>query len=288
MRKYLTISLLLNCFFHAMTFAHEEPAKTLREKQDKEKERRRIASQKIHTVIATKTVFDTTGTTTASFRYLETEYLENGCLSSITLFEPNGATQLMVRYEYDRNHNMTVDADYDSIGRLIEKAVYCYDDSGRVTGSTNYKKDSIDSRFVYVSQYAQSSVCFYKYAPNDSLEYRIDYYYSKPLCQGLLMDAYKYIPGGDTSVHAEYVYNAMNQLIRKNVYGLKGKLTHLFDYDYDDAGNRKRITKILSGGNIEWTQEFTHDSTANTKSLTVFDSKRRKITELKYDYNCFE
>lgn len=288
MIKSITFSVLFSLLFYGAVLAHEEPAKTIREKQDKETESRRIASQKIHTVIATKTVFDTTGTPTESFRYLETAYHTNGLVSSVTLLEPNGAKKIIVRYAYDSNNNMTVDGDYDSAGALIEKAVYSYDDSGRVTGSVNYKDGRIDSRFIYESRPAQSAVCFYKYIGTDSLEYRIDYYYQAPLNRGLLTDAYKYVPGGDTSVHAAYAYGKSDKVMQKTVYGPQRKMMFRFDYAYDDAGNRTKIAKILPDGSAEWTQEFMYDQSGNVTLLTIYDSKKRKTTELRYTYHRFE
>jgi len=290
--KFLKIIFLFIFLFliTSKTFSHEEPAKTLKEKKDKEKESQKVLLSQIKSSVVYKYFFKDNIISEEKYKYIESEYNEAGYIKSVVFYDSTGAVDKKVIYEYDENNNMIIDADYDSKGVLKEKIIYSYDENGLVTGAVNMKEDKTDSRFVYVRNLRKNSVDLYKYNIENVLEYKIDYLYYGQYENSILIEVIKYVPGKDTLMRVEYNYYPFQpgehsgRVKEKVIFGNDNFLMHKFEYKYTESGNIETIKKILPDNKIELTQKYNYDESNNIKQVVVYNPDSLIISKTTYTY----
>lgn len=285
MKKFLLV--LLTLFIAVNLPAHEEPAKTIKEKREKEQERLRIKKLGIKSSTVWQYILSSDETASKKYKYLVSEYNPDGTLHSLIQYDTAGIVVLKVKYDYDDQYNMITDADYDKNDKILEKIEYRYDNSGRVAGSLNYKGTKIDSRFEYKQNPGNNSVDFYKYDSQNKLEYRIDYVYTGNIDNGQLSEIYKCEVTGDTSMSVTYTYFPSGKVKEKFVFVQNKVLLHKFEYMWDDNGYRKEIKKILPGEKIGFIQQFKCDKNGNYLKVNVYDSGKKLTSKTEYEYTYY-
>lgn len=262
----------------SVLMAHEEPPRTLREKEQKIEEANRIKKLGIRSSVAWKTINE------KKTKYLVTDYDENGFILSISLFKDDGSIETRVAYVFDERGNMILDSDYNSDGVLIEKIEYAFDRKGRVKASTNYEGDKIDSSFSYEFNDIGDTVIFRKYKANEELEYLIDYRYAGKADKTDLVEVKKYKPSGELMLYVTYEYSDDGSIKTKSVYGPDMALVHKFSYVYEH-GLRVQIIKILPEEKISFIQNFKYDELGNVLQVTALDAENKITSQINYEYN---
>lgn len=270
--------LFLSLVTLSVLMAHEEPPRTLREKEQKIEEASRIKKLGVRTATAWKTVNE------KKIKYLVTDYDENGFISSMSLFKEDGSIETKAVYVFDERGNMILDSDYNSEGVLVEKIEYAFDRKGRVKASTNYEGDKIDSSFSYEFNDLNDTVVFKKYKATEELEYLIDYRYAGKADKTDLIEVKKYRPSGELMLYVEYEYSDDGNIKTKSVYGADMALVHKFSYVYEN-GLRVQIIKILPEEKIGFIQNFKYDEFGNVLQITALDAENKITSQINYEYN---
>ncbi|MEI6092543.1 MAG: hypothetical protein WCQ47_02535 [bacterium] len=257
--------------------AHEEPPKTLREKELAITEANKIKALNIKSSVAWKVVNNN------KFKYLQTKYDEDGFVSSIILFKEDGTVDSKEVYDRDERGNMFLYSNYDSNDQIVEQIEYAFDRKGRVKASTNYENKKIDSSFSYEFNDLNNTVVFKKYKATEELEYSIDYIYSGKADITDLVDVKKYNPFGKLELSVVYEYSEDGKITAKTVYSSDSALVHKFLYVYEND-LKAQITKILPENKIGFVQNFKYDDNGKLLQITALDADNKVTSQIDYDY----
>ncbi len=117
--------------------AHEEPAKTLKEKREKEQNRKKILAERIGSTTVFKHTINNGVVDTIKEVFMTTRFDQKGNIASMSVFKSSHSLDYEVVFTYDYNNNMLTDTDYNSSGQMVENIQYTYDMEGRVKQQLN-------------------------------------------------------------------------------------------------------------------------------------------------------
>jgi len=280
---FFLITIIINNSFLS---AHEEPAKTIKEKQIREKDRREIMSLKIqsYTVWNYSVVKGTPDD--RKEKYLVTEYDKKGNIYSMTAYKPGDSLDYKVIFTYDQDNNMITDTDHDASGAISEDIKYFYDGSGRVKEQLNYNKgNEFDSKFTYEIDNKNLTVLFTKFKPQDKIEYQIIYKYSGSVDMGNNTEIIKQDPTGKLIMRVENVFDNKDSRTHKKIYDENNKLIYYFEYTYDKKTNKfGTILKKSPEGKILTSTVYSYNTDGLTESVKTFDESGVLTSFLIYEY----
>ncbi|HNZ42992.1 MAG TPA: hypothetical protein PLI16_02005 [Bacteroidales bacterium] len=268
--------------------AHEEPAKTLKEKNQKEAERKKIKDSKIKSLVLYTIIYNDKQQIEKKEKTFVMKYNEHGNFISVEAYK-NDSLNLTVSYEYDGNDNIISDIDYSPQGLPLEKNLYTFDMQGRVvSGKSFIKEDSLEGRFVIEKSNNKKKLDFIKYKADNSTDYKITYAYDDDFDKTDYTEAVKYNSDGTINIKVTKKYNDNFRQTEKAVYDGSGNKLYFFTYEYDKSGNNVKISKSKPDGTIDWSDNYSFDKHGNCTGMKSFDSKNMPVTELIYDYEYFK
>lgn len=286
MRKVLftLIALIINISFLS---AHEEPAKTLKEKNTKEKDRKEILTKKIisYTVVNHSVINGTIGM--KKEKYLITEFDKKGNIYSMSVYKPGDSLDYKVIFTYDNNNNMITDTDLDPSGEVTENLKFSYDDFNRVKEQYNYvKENEFDSKFTYEIDEKNLTLLFTKFKPLDKIEYHIIYKYSKTVDWGNNVEIIKQDPSGKLIMRVENIFDNNDLRTHKKIYDENNALMYYFEYSYDKStGKFGTILKKSPDNKVLTRTIYSYNSDGLLESIRSFDESGKLSSYLTYTYN---
>ncbi|MBN1638913.1 MAG: hypothetical protein JW866_08090, partial [Ignavibacteriales bacterium] len=149
-KKYLSIIFLLWSF--SFLLAHQEPPKTLKEKDNYEIAKSRIVNSEIKKITTWNYEIVDGNLTQKKEMISVQEYDLSGNIISIEEYK-NDSLQRIVRYTYDDFDNLIYDIDYSPDNVILEKNIFQYDSEGRVISGQSYEKDVLTSNFKFIQAY---------------------------------------------------------------------------------------------------------------------------------------
>jgi hypothetical protein len=279
MKSILFCALLLLSF---AGFTHEEPAKTLFERNAKIAQKKLYASLQVKTVRVfridkemnrTKLVmmgYDTDGT----YLYLQSY--------------KNDSLELRVEYGYSKQGDMTTDTDYNPAGKMIEKNMFKYDKQGRVIGGKSYDKRKLSATFQFVHADNKKSIEFLKFQPRKELEYKLIYTYNNDFDTEDYASVVKLSRHGKQQLKVTKEYNNQGKVIKKIIYDADNKLMHSFRYTYDNSGNNTGIERINNDGELTRLDVFVYNEKGLITEQYATDKDENMISRLVYAYEFYE
>ncbi len=286
--QYLILLIIISLLNSFSLFAHEEPSKTLKEKEDKEEKRMFILKNKINSVTVWKNKLESGVPDIQSrTKYYTMFYDEKGNLSSIYVFTPTGLLEYRTEYTYDNDNNMISDTDYDIDGNIIEKSEFKYDSEGRVTEQFNYDSTgALDSRFTYTIDNENHQIIFIKYKPLDNIEYKIIYKYSGSVDSGNNIEIIKQKPGGELIMRVQNVFDSNNFRLKKIIYDENNRIMYYFQYEYyKDTKNFSSITKKSEQNKILMKSVYDYNENGLINNVVNYDENNAIITYMSYTYD---
>lgn len=269
--------------------AHEEPSKTIKDKQMKEKDRKEIMSLKIqsYTVWNYSVVQGTPEE--RKEKYLVTEFDKRGNINSMIVYKPGDSLDYKVNFTYDKDNNMITDTDHDASGAISEDIKYSYDGSGRVKKQFNYNKgNEFDSKFTYEIDNKNLTVLFTKFKPLDKIEYHIIYKYSGSVDMGNNVEIIKQDPTGKLIMRVENIFDNKDSRTQKKIYDENNMLMYYFEYTYDKKTNKfGTILKKSPEGKILTSTVYSYNTDGLSESVKTFDESGVLTSFLTYKYNKF-
>lgn len=234
----IIIFFILVCVY--LSFSHEEPPKTIKEKRAKEKERLSVQKSGIKSFTVWKHVIKNgVESPEGRSRHYTTFFDSEGNLSGISVFRNSDTLDYRVEYKYDKDNSMLTDTDFDSVGLMEESVSYEYDDQGKVKSGINYTKGwVIDSKFKYTVDEKERTIIYEKFKPLDSLEYRIYYNYEGVVDSGKNVEILKRKPDGELLMRVVSVFDANNLRTQKRIFNEKNELMYYFEYSYYKGGEK--------------------------------------------------
>jgi hypothetical protein len=288
--KQVLFAIIASIINFSILSAHEDPAKTIKEKQIKEKDRKEIMSLKIqsYTVWNNSVTNGTPGD--RKEKYLVTKFDKKGNIASMSVFKTSDSLDYMVVFTYDKDNNMITDTDYNPSGKITEDIKFFYDEKGRVNEQFNYLSDrNLDSKFAYVTDNKNSDVIFTKYKPLEVIEYQIIYNYYGSVDNGNNIEILKQGPDGKLIMRVENVFDKNNQRTYKKIFDENNKMMYYFEYTYDkETGKLASIDKKSSEGNTTSRTTYTYNIMGQTDTVKTFNESGQLTSFMKYSYDHFK
>lgn len=285
--KKVLIFIVTITLFNAL-FAHEEPAKTLKEIKEKENNRLKIISNKTMQVSIWKyQIKDNKYNPDIKEKYIEMNYGQNGTLDEMKVFSTGNVLDYKTKIKYDDNFNMIEDTDYDPDGNIYEQIKYILDEKGRVKEQVNYTiNNQIDSKFTYSIDYDKNIVLFEKFKPIDSIEYKIIYKYNGNPDTSNNVKIIKQSADGKQIMKVENIYEN-NLRIKKMIFNENDNLLYWFEYLYDDNENNIEIRKLDSSGNLLSKTVFSYNDKNQIISVEGYENAILK-SYYSYEYKQYQ
>lgn len=280
-KKYLSIIFLLWSF--SFLLAHQEPPKTLKEKDNYEIAKSRIVNSEIKKITTWNYEIVDGNLTQKKEMISVQEYDLSGNIISIEEYK-NDSLQRIVRYTYDDFDNLIYDIDYSPDNVILEKNIFQYDSEGRVISGQSYEKDVLTSNFKFIQAYDKKSITFVKLTNNDSIDYIIIYSYSDDYDLSDYLDASKYDTQNNLQLRAENKFNSLGQRSEKILRDTDLKELYRFLYEYDENGNWTKITKKNSDGVVDSYTTYSYDENGNVTEMKDYDSNDKLKRFIEYEF----
>jgi hypothetical protein len=279
-------SFILLCAISVLSWAHEEPSKTLYEKNEKEKTWKKWKETRVKQFTAWKyTVSDGKLPEKGNKAFIQS-FDKEGRYKTFESFR-NDSLLVRVEYTYDSSGNMLSDIDFSPDGKLTEKNMYVYDHEGRVVSGKFYNaEDQLIDYFTITGFVNKKLITFSKYKTADSIDYRIEYKYPNNYDQSDYTEAIKYNAKNEITIQAKKKYNTQGFTIEKAIYKSDLSLDYTFYYEYDDDGIRLKITKTLADGLTDWYDLYLYDLNRNVSEIHSYDlaGSLKSVTKYVYEY----
>lgn len=243
MKKKIIIALFVSLVFPPLVKAHEEPAKTLKEKKDKEEKRLKIKSQNLRSQTIWKyEVKEGIADTRSKQKFLVTEYSKEGNIAAMILYKSGDSLEAKTMFTYDDDNNMITDTDYNPDGSMVDSIVYQYDDRGRVISESNYNPDgSLNSEFIWVRK-NPNEIIMTDISLNDSITNWYIYTYSGHPDSSDVIEIEQKDKYGDPVMYVENVFSHTGLRTHKKIRDARGDLMYYFEYAYME---RTKLTAFI-------------------------------------------
>ena len=277
--KNVFLSFLMLC--NVLVIAHEEPAKTLYERNEKIAQKELYASLRVKTV----TVFSLDSEMHHSM-FLTMGYAIDGTYEYLVSYK-NDSLKLLVKYGYSKQGDMISDTDYDPDGKLIEKNIFKYDKQGRVVSGKSYesKKPAATFRFIHSSD--KKTIEFHKFNNKKQLEYKLIYRYLNDFDTEDYSSVVKLSADGLQQMRVVKTYNQNGKVAEKIIYGADDSLMHSFRYSYDDRGNNTEIERFNNKGELVRLDVFDYNEKGLISEQYATDKDGIIVSRLVYEYEFY-
>lgn len=268
-------------------YAHEEPAKTIKEKEKKEKERKDIQHNKIVSFTVWKhSISDNKQNSELKEKSLIVLYNTNGNISEMQIYKSNDTLDYKAVFEYDENNNMITDTDYNPDGTIVENVEYKYDEFGRVLEQLNFVENGkLDSKFTYERDNINQTITLNKYISNDSIEYQIIYKYEGSIDKGNNIEIIKQKPNNELIMRVENIFDENNHRIQKKIFDENNHLMYYFEYTYFDDGDKfSTITKYSPDNKVKSRTIYTLNEIGFTDTIKIVDESGNVLSFSSYEY----
>lgn len=286
--RLLFIIILMFFLAFAITTAHEEPAKTLKEKADKAKAALEIAKYSInsHTVWVHEIV-DNKPDMMSKSELFTVRYNISGYITEMQVFKKGDSLDYIIEFTYDDNFSLLTDTDYTPEGDISEAIKYQNDEHGRVREQINYLgSGEIDSKFTYSIDDEKNQLIFNKFKPLDSIEYQIIYKYSGNPDISENTEIIKQKQNGELILRVENVFNSQKQRTQKKIYDENNSLLNYFEYEYfSDVDKISKITSYSGSSELLGTTIYEIDQLGFYSSVTRLDKAGNITSFSSFIYN---
>lgn len=246
------------------------------------------------------------------------EYNRNGETTKSENYR-NGKLWSAEENEYDENGNLIKSSSYDADRKFTSYSVYGYNESGKrikiseydgddkLTGYTEIKRDGkyVLSETVYDADGNKTEYTEYLENTPDYNTYsrtkRYEKYENGKLAElreynedGRMTKLISYDGEGNKKLYEEYVtlkvkhngYEGISAVIKTHETYNDGKLEHRTEYEYDENGNRTKISEYdVEGKLIEYTETKYDGERILSESRYDGNGKLIRRTEDEYDEN---
>jgi hypothetical protein len=277
---------LLALLYTSVCLAHEEPAKSLKEKSDKENESQKIKLSGIKTATVWKTTYE--NNKTVKTKVFIMRYNKDGRMTAIEAYKNDSLRESTI-YTFDKAGNMLTDTDIDANGNVTEINTFTFDMPGRVVfGEAKDDKGKQDGYFKVIHSADGKTIEFHKFYTGDSLEYKLVYTYKNSYDKEDYIKAVKYSADNSVILKVEKKLNKDGNAEEKIVYDKDAKETYRFIYEFDENGNQVKMTKKRADGKIEWSDVNSFDKNGNTNGMKSYDAQNVLKFELIYDFEYYK
>jgi hypothetical protein len=278
---------LLVAFSLQVANAHEEPNKTLREREEKHRERQMLSRANVRETTIYRHDVAKGEATGQKTRALSQKYDNDGCLLLISAFRNNVLSE-SAAYSYGPDGDMISDIDLDSCGHPSEATFFRYDSAGRMSEGFAYTTAGRQASHV-VQRFDPShrTITFEKFLAGDSLEYAIAYQYAKDFDVCDYSTAVKLNAQKDTILMVSKTFDGSGRVTGKNVHQFKPESTFRFAYEYSKDSLLTAVTKLNKDDKVETTTRYAFNKDRTYAAKRDYDASGTLISLLTFEYRYF-
>jgi hypothetical protein len=275
--------LIIALFSSVVASAHEEPNKTLWEKEQSNQTRMRVSVAGICAATLWRRESQS-GQLSPKVRIIRQEYSAKGELILISAFH-NDSVTVSAAYSYNPDGEMVSDLDLTPGGRITEATFFTYDDRGRVL--SGFAVDSTGrstGRFMHRFDRDRHHIEFIKYGGMDTVDYTIIYNYPGDYDTCDYISAVKKNRGVDTVLSVTKTLDPQGRTITKAVRDKSLNKTFSFRYVYDQNNVLTELTKHLGDGTIESRSTYLCNDDGTYAEVKTTDGKGQLLRVTTYEY----
>lgn len=165
-------------------------------------------------------------------------------------------------FNYNEAGNITTEAHYDIMNKIIEQSEYSYDRDGyRINKVTsNDKSDGTKTvTYFYDSKGYQNKALYEEagFSVGNFIEFELDANKNKV--------AEKFFRGSDSTQYArvEYQYNADKKIVSRRALNMSGQITDSYSQTFDEKGNLKSFKAFNPDGSLKALVFYNYDNFDN-------------------------
>jgi hypothetical protein len=266
--------------------AHEEPAKTLKEKKEKSANRSKIVSAGIKSSLLYKYELKEGNVVSESeFLLLKSNYDKNGNICEMILFKSTDSIDVKVVLTYDENNNLITDTDFDADNNILEGIRYSFNQDGLVINQKNLGENGVaDSEFEYWRDEKRYTLTMKKILLSGEVEYLLIYQYSESIDEGNNIGITKQTADGKLIMRVENVFDDNGQRLYKKIYDENDKLMYYFSYKYFDNGEFKEISKFGADEVLMTKTVYTLNSDGLQNAISSYNADGKLVSYSEYRY----
>ncbi len=286
MKKYISCIIAIVLVFHSLSslYAHEEPPKTIQEKQKAEATRLKIRDAKIRKMFVFETTYVKGEAQLPALRALECAYDSNGCLSEQSVFRNDTLIAKTMNY-YNSSFQWVTTLDFKDGKRYSGVERYEYTDNGLILQINEISPSSkFVGRIEYEYNNLKKSITQTKLDSLDKLEYSVEYIYDKDFQTGKCIEIIKKDATGKQSLRVSNLYDAAGNRTEKRIYNANDSLSYYFQYTYNAAGDFLEIKKISDKGQLMGKDRYAYNDQGFITTVTSYNELNVITSLLEYKY----
>ncbi len=265
--------------------AHEEPAKTLKEKKEAEAKRNKILKNKITRITIWENHIEKGAVTENKQKYAELNYDKDGLNTSILIYKLNDTLEEKTIKTYDHNKNMIFDCDFEGISTVSEKSVFQYSETGLIEKVFNIDTNGLISSYAEYNYKAKERlIVFTNYISSGQISYTYNYFYNTDILNGNCIEIEHRDSIGKLVMRVANIFDKNGVRTEKAIYNAENKLDYKFTYTYTEDKNFSIITKINAAGEIMKTDVYSYNNAGNLISVVSKDKSGTITDAMSYTY----
>lgn len=265
--------------------AHEDPAKTKKEKEAKEAKRQKIIINKIALVTIWR--IETKKNTDSDNRkkYAEVFYNKNGCAEQINVFNDKDSLSEKTIMAYDFENKLILDYDIEGNTNKGEKTIFQYNSEGLIEKIFDFDKENhISSMAEYTYDKKAKHIIYTKYKSLNNVEYTLRYLYDSNIGNGNCIEIEKNDSAGKLIMKVINKFDKNGMRSEKAIYNDQNELNYKFLYTYTDTKDFSVITKISQTGERLSSDEYFYNDNGTLKKIISKDKDENIDEVLEYTY----
>jgi hypothetical protein len=262
-------------FGSSLLAAHEEPPKTVKERMEQERHRKRVAAARIRTETVWKLVGES-----GKVKQLVTRYDRSGNAVEQFAFASDTIPSVRVLSHYTPEHVV-----YEQIvmaGSDTEKTAFTYLAPRIVAAATEFTPAGfVRGRLTY--SYTDTLITASKTDSLDMPVYTIYYRYPEGTDAGEMAEARQVDASGALTTRIHNVYRGSVRM-EKQVFNSRDSLDFTFLYTYTPDGEFNTLTKQMPDRSVAYERRYSYGPDGILESITEHDATGTLRLTLMYEY----
>lgn len=286
MKRIIAIIIIFSCYLYYISSAsaHEEPPKTLQEKQKTESTRIKYRDAQIRQVLGFKTTFIDGEAQLPELRASSMTYDTNGCLSEWTSYRNDTLTGKGMNY-YNPAFQWVTTLDFEKGTAFVGVDRYEYGDNGLIQQISEY---STNSRLLATEVYAYNSkdrtILITRADSANKTEYTVEYRYAVDIQLGTCTEIIQSDSEGKLKLRVENLYGSDGKRITKRIFNNENQVDYYFEYAYTSLGEFSEITKHAADGTVLTKDIYEYNEKGFPTSITTVNGLNKKQSVISYKY----
>jgi hypothetical protein len=286
MKKQITIlTLSLALMIPLLASAHDEPPRSMQEKQKAAHKRVQMRQAGVRQIIGLNYHYTKNERAATGLRQFQMVYDTNGCMTELTIYRDDTLDSKSINY-YNPSLQCITTIDFSNGKTYSGVDRYEYNDYGFIKEISGW---SVNSKLLETCTYEYPEAPVVMMTKTDSLGkpvYTLAYKYNKTVTDlsSLCIEAIRRDAKGKQELRVVNHYDAVGNRIKKEIYNAGDTLSYYFTYTCLPDGEPSVITRFTNKDKKEWSDTYLYDDKGLIKSVTSRNERGEITNVLEYEY----